>query len=253
MKGKISCLFMIALFLATHVVAVSQDPDTHTLTPAQQQAIWYSEAYRFLNGGYYPYNYAAYPMAAYPYYYSPYTYYYPKYSSFRVLPYPVPTYGAPAQTTIPTQAYSSGAMEYSIMTAANSVLGTYLTDGSGRTLYHLQSDQGSYASKCTDATCTGSWPPFYSGSISVPGTLNPADFSIITASGYKQYQQTAFKGWPLYYFYKDTKPGDVYGQGLNDNYGIWSVVSPESPSTFPVISRIYPAEQQTNRVKRYTP
>ncbi len=64
--------------------------------------------------------------------------------------------------------------------------------------------------------------------------LNPVDFSIITVNGNKQYQQTAFKGWPLYYFYKDTKPGDVYGQGLNDNYGVWSVVNPESPNTFPV-------------------
>jgi predicted lipoprotein with Yx(FWY)xxD motif len=235
MKMKSSCLFIVALLLlATHSVAVSQAPYNHSLTPAQQQAIWYSEAYRFLNGGYYPYNYADYPMAAYPYYYSPYTYYYyPQYSSFRVLPYPVPTYATPAQTTTPTQAYPSGAMGYTIMTATNSALGTYLTDGSGRTLYHLQSDQGSYTSKCTDATCTGSWPPFYSGSISVPGNLNPADFSIITVSGSKQYHQTAFKGWPLYYFYQDTKPGDVYGQGLKDNYGVWSVVNPESPSTFP--------------------
>lgn len=233
MKMKYSCLFMAALLLATNLMAVSQEPDTHSLTPSQQQAIWLSEAYRFLNGGYYPYNYAAYPMAAYPYYYSPYTYYYPQYSSFRVLPYPVPTYAAPAQTAAPTWAYPSNAMGYSIMTATNSTLGTYLTDGSGRTLYHLQSDQGSYASKCSDATCTGSWPPFYSGTISVPGNLNPMDFSIITVAGYKQYQQAAFKGWPLYYFYKDTKPGDIYGQGLNDNYGVWSAVIPESSSTFP--------------------
>ncbi len=101
------------------------------------------------------------------------------------------------------------------------------------TLYHLQSDQGSFTSKCTDASCTGIWPSFYSGSINVPGGLSPRDFSTITVNGYKQYQQTTFKGWPLYYFYKDTKPGDIFGQGLKDSYGIWSVVSPGSPSTFP--------------------
>jgi hypothetical protein len=63
--------------------------------------------------------------------------------------------------------------------------------------------------------------------------MNPADFTTITVNGYKQYQQTTYKGWPLYYFYRDTVPGDVYGQGISDSYGVWSVVNPEVPSTFP--------------------
>ncbi len=201
--------------------APSQDPvsyiNSSTLTPEMQQQIWLAEAYRFLNGGYYTGSY-------YPYYipyYTPYPTYY--------APYTIPVQGY----ATPTQGYTTPIPGYTIMTAINSSIGTYLTDGRGMTLYHLLSDQGSYTSKCTDATCTMIWPPFYTGSINVPANLNPADFSTITVNGYKQYQQITYKGWPLYYFYKDMRPGDVYGQGIRDSYGVWSVVSPESPNTFP--------------------
>jgi predicted lipoprotein with Yx(FWY)xxD motif len=246
---KIICLFLIALFLANPLGALSHDPDpssdTGSLTPGQQQAIWMAEAYRFLDGGYYPYRsffysppYMPYPaLPYYPYYapnYARYTSYNAPYASL-AQPYPVPSqgYAAPVQVTAPTQAYTSSVAEYTIMTANNPSIGTYLTDGKGMTLYHLQSDQGNYASACTDTACTGIWPPFYAASINVPESLNPADFAIITVNGYKQYQQITFKGWPLYYFYRDTKPGDIYGQGLVDSYGVWSVVSPESSNTFP--------------------
>lgn len=237
----------MALLLASPLEAFALDPDSSSsvssLTPLQQQTAWLNEAYRFLNGGYSPYNSFFYRMPYNPnqagYYYPYYTPYYAPYSSYSPYssspqPYPVPTQGyAPVQVTAPKPAYASSATAYTIMTASNSSMGTYLTDGKGMTLYHLQSDQGSYASKCTDATCNGIWPPFYAGSINLPGNLNPADFGAIAVNGYKQYQQMTFKGWPLYYFYRDMKPGDVYGQGLKDGYGIWSAVSPDSSNTFP--------------------
>jgi predicted lipoprotein with Yx(FWY)xxD motif len=208
---------------------------------------------------YYPYYTPYYPYYTtfYPYnapYYAPYTSYNAPYtSSTQTYPASSQAYAAPVQATTPTQAYPPSSQayvapvqatapaeaytppvaEYTIMTANNPSIGTYLTDGKGIILYHLQSDQGSYASTCKDAACTGNWPPFYTGSINVPENLNPADFAIITVDGYKQYQQVTFKGWPLYYFYRDTKPGDVYGQGLVDSYGVWSVVSPEGSNTLP--------------------
>ncbi len=226
---------------------------TNDLTPDMQQQLWLAEAYAFLNGGSYSYNspiysspnMAYYAGSYYPYYipyYSPYPMNYAPYA-FPAQGYIAPTQGyatttpgytAPVQGyTAPTQGYATTTQGYTIMTASNSSIGTYMTDGRGMTLYHLLSDQGSYTSRCTDATCTGIWPPFYAGSINVPVNLNPADFSTITVNGYKQYQQTTYKGWPLYYFYRDTKPGDIYGQGLSDSYGIWSVVNPEIPNTFP--------------------
>jgi predicted lipoprotein with Yx(FWY)xxD motif len=252
---KIICLILMTVFLVYPLGALSHDPNTSSktgsLTPSQEQAIWMAEAYRFLDGGYYPYSfiysssYMPYPAQPYyPYYTTYYPYYAPYYAPYTsynapysspTQPYPVPSqaYAAPVQATAPAEAYTPPVAEYTIMTANNPSTGTYLTDGKGITLYHLQSDQGSYASMCTDAACTGIWPPFYTGSINVPENLNPADFAIITVNGYKQYQQITFKGWPLYYFYRDTKPGDVYGQGLVDSYGVWSVVSPEGSNTFP--------------------
>jgi len=219
--------------------ASMQDPpvsyiNSNALTPEMQQQLWLMEAYAFLNGGYYSYSGPIYMFTNMPYYAgSYYPYYTPYYSPYPMnyAPYVSPTPGY--TTTTPAQGYTTPAQGYTIMTASNSSIGTYLTDGRGMTLYHLLSDQGSYTSKCTDATCTGIWPPFYTATINVPVNLNPADFSTITVNGYKQYQQTTYKGWPLYYFYRDMKSGDIYGQGLSDSYGVWSVVNPEIPNTFP--------------------
>ncbi|MFB3765210.1 MAG: hypothetical protein ACE14P_08175 [Methanotrichaceae archaeon] len=198
---------------------------TNTLTPDIQQELWLAEAYAFLNGGYYPYGSLIYSSTNMPYYVGFYSPYYSPYVTNNA-PYTFPAQGYTQGYTTPTQGYA-------IMTVGNSSIGTYLIDGRGMTLYHLLSDQGGYTSRCIDATCTGIWPPFYAGNINVPVNLNPADFSTITVNGYKQYHQTAYKGWPLYYFYRDAKPGDIYGQGISDSYGIWSVVNPEIPSTFP--------------------
>jgi predicted lipoprotein with Yx(FWY)xxD motif len=238
--------------------ASPQDPvfiNGSSLSVEAQQQLWLAGAYAFLNGGYYYYNRPLYSYPNMPYYsgpfypynipyYAPYPMNYAPYTTQYTTPYAVqstapytpaaPGYTAPAQGyAVLGQGYTAPASGYTIMTASNSSLGTYLTDGRGMTLYHLLSDQGSYTSKCTDATCTGIWPPFYAASISAPVNLNPADFTMITVNGYKQYHQTTYKGWPLYYFYKDTVPGNVYGQGISDSYGVWSVVNPEVPSTFP--------------------
>lgn len=224
------------------------------LTPEMQQQLWLMDAYGFLNGGFYPYGSPIYSSTNLPYYTgSYYPYYIPYYAPYTMnyapnalyapstpyasnIPYtsPAQAYTAPSQgyATSP-QGFTAPAAGYTIMTASNSSIGTYLTDGRGMTLYHLTNDQGSYTSRCTDATCTGIWPSFYAESINVPVNLNPADFGTITVNGYKPYQQTTYKGWPLYYFFRDTKPGDVYGQGLSDIYGVWSAVNPEMPSTFP--------------------
>ena len=37
--------------------------------------------------------------------------------------------------------------------------------------------------------------------------------------------QVTYDGWPLYYFNRDTRAGDVAGQALADDCGAWYVVS----------------------------
>ena len=211
--------------------------------PDLQQRFWLAGAYAFLNGDYYSSRYG-YPSMSYDMYYSPYST--PYYTSYNAYPnynqysnynsYTTPMQGYPTLRlgyTLPSQGYTTPMQGYTVMTGYNPSLGTYLTDSKGMTLYHLVNDGGNYNSACTDAACTSIWPPFYAQSINVPANLNLADFRTISVNGYKQYQQTTYKGWPLYYYSGDTTPGQINGQGLKDSYGTWSVVSPNSINTFP--------------------
>ena len=134
-------------------------------------------------------------------------------------------YAYPMQGAASTPAPTS--QTYTIMTANNSSVGTYLTDNSGMTLYHLTTDEGKNMSTCTSAACKGSWPLFYNATINVPPNLNSRDFGNIMVNGNKQ---NTYKGWPLYYYIGDKKKGEINGQGKG---GVWSVVDPESSNTFP--------------------
>lgn len=230
--------------------------------PDLQQQFWLAGAYAFLNGDYYStrygYPYMSYDMYS-PFYTPYYTSYntYPNYNSYtpRMQGYSPLRLGY----TLPSQGYSTPMQGYTVMTGYNPTLGTYLTDGKGMTLYHLVNDGGNYNSVCTDAACTGIWPPFYAQSINVPANLNLANFRTISVNGYKQYQQTTYKGWPLYYYSGDATPGQIKGQGLKDSYGTWSAVSPNSintfPATFPYSSGQvnYPTVQPYTTTTPYSP
>ena len=99
---------------------------------------------------------------------------------------------------------------------------TVAADGSlvgpdGRTLYQFARDtSGSGQSACVD-TCAVNWP-----ALGVAASAMPlGDYTIITrADGRKQW---AYKGLPLYYYIKDTKPGDKMGAGVG---GVWKVARP---------------------------
>jgi predicted lipoprotein with Yx(FWY)xxD motif len=237
-------LLLIMLILSLPVIASADPPDTSSdiaNNPDLQQQFWLAGAYAFLNGDYYSSNYG-YPYMPYSMYKSP--YYTPYYTSYHQYNNPFSNYNSyttPMQVyptlglgyTSPSQGYTTPTQGYTVTTGYDPSSGTYLTDGKGMTLYHLVNDGGNYNSVCTDATCIATWPPFYAQSINVPGNLNLADFRIISVNGYKQHQQTTYKGWPLYYFSGDTIPGQIKGQGLKDSYGTWSVVSPNNINTFP--------------------
>ena len=87
----------------------------------------------------------------------------------------------------------------------------------GRTLYVFSRDsRGSGTSVCV-AQCAVNWPP-----LGVATAAKPiGDYTIVTrADGSKQW---AHKGMPLYYYVKDTKPGDKLGAGMG---GVWAVAKP---------------------------
>jgi predicted lipoprotein with Yx(FWY)xxD motif len=92
-------------------------------------------------------------------------------------------------------------------------LGTIITDPKGMTLYTYSTDTKG-VSNCSGA-CLKAWPAYVAQSQT--GKF-PANISVIKRSdGTLQY---AWKGMPLYYYVKDTKPGDVTGQGVG---GVWYV------------------------------
>ncbi len=85
----------------------------------------------------------------------------------------------------------------------------------GMTLYTFDKDTaGSGKSVCVDK-CAVNWPPLMADA----GANGSGDWSVIArADGSKQW---AYKGWPLYYWVKDQKPGDMTG----DNVGkVWHIV-----------------------------
>jgi predicted lipoprotein with Yx(FWY)xxD motif len=120
-----------------------------------------------------------------------------------------------------TAAVAGVSNNYTINTATNKALGTYLVNQTGFTLYYFANDKlGNGTSTCS-GSCATIWHPFYAKNVTVPTGLNATDFTSVMRKD--KMNQTSFKGWPLYIFSSDMKPGDVKGQGFKD---IWFVIDP---------------------------
>ncbi|MGE0021297.1 MAG: fasciclin domain-containing protein [Draconibacterium sp.] len=102
----------------------------------------------------------------------------------------------------------------------SSAFGEILTDGFGRSLYFFSKD-ASGESFCVDG-CLNNWPVFYESNPEIPEGLNPADFASIDRGN--GVMQTTFKGWPLYYYAKDSVPGQILGDAV---IGKWFVAKPD--------------------------
>jgi predicted lipoprotein with Yx(FWY)xxD motif len=97
-------------------------------------------------------------------------------------------------------------------------LGTFLVDGKGMTLYMYVPDTAG-ESTCYDA-CAVAWPPLLTKG--APTASGSADKSQLSTTARKDGSTMVKYGvWPLYYFAKDTKPGDTTGQGVKN---VWYVV-----------------------------
>lgn len=101
--------------------------------------------------------------------------------------------------------------------------GTFLADGSGRTVYLWTKDSAG-KSMCSGA-CASAWPPVpASGAVTASGSAKAAGLGAITRSdGTKQ---VTYDGHPLYYFAGDSGPGQTNGQG-SDAFGArWWLAAP---------------------------
>lgn len=99
---------------------------------------------------------------------------------------------------------------------ADSSLGMVMVDAKGMTLYTFDEDQAN-TSNCYDE-CATNWPPF----MAAEGAQPEGEWTLVqrTDGG----TQWAYEGKPLYLWAKDTKPGDVTGDGVGE---VWHVVKVE--------------------------
>ncbi len=105
--------------------------------------------------------------------------------------------------------------------AQNDTLGQYLADEKGMTLYLYTKDSPN-TSVCYDK-CATAWPPLLTSG--APMGADGVDASLLgTTTRTDGSMQVTYNSWPLYYWFKDQKPGDTAGQLVG---GVWFVVSPQ--------------------------
>jgi predicted lipoprotein with Yx(FWY)xxD motif len=130
--------------------------------------------------------------------------------------------GSTAAHSASTKAVSSSSRAARVETRSGN-LGTFLTDGSGRTLYLFAADHGG-TSSCTGG-CASAWPPLTTtGKPTAGGQVRTALLGTTGRGGGSP--QVTYAGHPLYYFAGDSASGDTKGQGLNGFGAKWWVVSP---------------------------
>jgi predicted lipoprotein with Yx(FWY)xxD motif len=101
--------------------------------------------------------------------------------------------------------------------------GTYLTDGTGRTLYLFAVDTAG-KSAC-NGPCAAGWPPLHTTGTPTVGAGVTASM-LTTFTRTDGTKQVVYNGHPLYYFVGDTAAGQTHGQGMNAFGGLWWLVSP---------------------------
>jgi predicted lipoprotein with Yx(FWY)xxD motif/photosystem II stability/assembly factor-like uncharacterized protein len=107
-----------------------------------------------------------------------------------------------------------------VMLANHDALGSILTDSAGNTLYFFTKD--AFDASVCEGGCKTNWPIFYNDDLQIGAGLDAADFStILRADGD---MQTAYKGWPLYYFINDHAAGETNGEDVG---GVWYVAKPD--------------------------
>ena len=112
-------------------------------------------------------------------------------------------------------AQAAPAMTAPAMTA-ETAKGPALVDSKSMTLYTFDKDMGG-KSMC-NGPCAANWPALMAAS----GSAASGDWTMVTRDDGTM--QWAYKGKPLYTFAKDTKPGDITGDGFLN--GAWHIAKP---------------------------
>jgi predicted lipoprotein with Yx(FWY)xxD motif len=122
-------------------------------------------------------------------------------------------------TSAPAAAPSTSAAGLTTMKTAT---GTILVTAQGYAVYMFAMDTPA-KSNC-DATCLQFWPALTGTPTAAAGSGLTGTFGTITGTG--GITQATYNGHPLYLFAADTAPGQVNGNGINTNGGLWYALSP---------------------------
>lgn len=108
-----------------------------------------------------------------------------------------------------------------IVKVAKTGAGTVLTNAAGFTLYTFQADKGS-TSTCY-GSCAAFWPPLLGTAHMAAGQKIDGKFGTTTRKDGKI--QVTYDGHPLYTYAGDTQPGQTGGNNLDQDGGIWNVIT----------------------------
>ena len=111
------------------------------------------------------------------------------------------------------------ANHHAIKLAEKDGIGKYLTDAEGKTLYWFKMDKPGN-SACA-GPCVEKWPLYYRETVAPSEGIPAGEFGTLTRADGKM--QSTFRGYPLYYWIVDAKPGETNGQGVKE---VWFVIDP---------------------------
>ncbi len=109
---------------------------------------------------------------------------------------------------------------------ASSRLGNIMVDDKGLSLYMFTPDARN-VSVC-EGQCLVAWPPIMLGKddtladVELKGDLRRSLLGVAMRENGSR--QVTYNGWPLYYWFRDAKAGDVLGQWVQN---VWFVLSPD--------------------------
>lgn len=105
---------------------------------------------------------------------------------------------------------------YSMTQAQVTAQDGVLVGPQGMTLYTFDKDTAGSGKSVCNGPCATNWPPLIAAT-----APTGAGYSVIKRDDGTS--QVAYKGQPLYYWVKDTKPGDKTGDGVNQ---VWRAARP---------------------------
>ncbi|MFD7319638.1 SCO0930 family lipoprotein [Streptomyces sp. NPDC059875] len=107
-------------------------------------------------------------------------------------------------------------------------LGKVVTDSEGFTLYRFDKDSSSPPTATCEGDCAKVWPVVSASGAKPPAGVDPSLLGEVTRTDGSK--QLTLDGWPMYRYAKDTKPGDLNGQGVG---GTWFAAAPDGKKAAP--------------------